>query len=136
MGVTNKDTRKYPEMIKGLSGIHVMFIALANLISTCTCIKQTDHYQIDWFKASVTNDLLCGILLSLILILVLDGCYFQTSKIITKSTGIIRQKKMPAKDFANFWRNHYIFIFYLPYNIRLFLLLFSVYYLALFSFYL
>ena len=69
-------------------------------------------------------------------ILVLDGCYFQTSKIITKSTGIIRQKKMPAKDFANFWGNHYIFIFYLPYNIRLFLLMFSVYYLALFSFYL
>ena len=48
-------------------------------------------------------------------------CYFQTSKIITKSIGIIWQKKkMPAKHFANFQINPYIFIFNLPYNIRFF----------------
>ena len=40
-------------------------------------------------------------------ILVLDGCYFQTSKIITTSIGIIWHC-------VHFERNCYIFIFYLP----------------------
>ena len=49
------------------------------------------------FKVSVTNDLPCAILLSQIsfwteAISVLDGCYFQTSKIITKSIRIICKK--------------------------------------------
>ena len=62
-------------------------------------------------------------------ILVLDGCYFQTSKIITTSIGIIWHC-------VHFERNCYIFIFYLPQKISLFLLLFSGYYLALFIFHL
>ena len=69
-------------------------------------------------------------------VLVLDECYFQTRKIITKSIGIIWQKRCQHNNLQIFGEIVTFSSFICLIKLVFFLLLFSGYYLALFSFYL